>query len=171
MKKYAILAAALLLASCSMGASKPANILTGSTTQTQSGGIEVKTTTPTSTGTTSETVGLANPASKNCTDQWGMLEAKTQPNGGQYNVCVFKENRQCEEWAMMRGDCKKGGRNISIYKTEADVFCAVTGGVVHLSKNPVECELPGKLGRCSTDDYYNKGNECVAKTAETTPSK
>jgi predicted metal-dependent phosphoesterase TrpH len=31
-------------------------------------------------------------------------------DGGEYGICVFEDNRQCEEWALFRGECPAGGR-------------------------------------------------------------
>jgi len=63
--------------------------------------------------------GLANPASVNCTQGGGTLDIRTRPDGGQYGVCVFEDNRQCEEWALLRGDCPAGGLKITGYENEA----------------------------------------------------
>lgn len=73
-------------------------------------------------------VGLANPASTNCIDQGGTVDIRERGDGGQYGVCVFDDNRQCEEWAMLRGDCPVGGLRITGYLTDAAVYCAITGG-------------------------------------------
>ena len=73
--------------------------------------------------------GLANPASENCIKQgWTLkiLESKR----GQYWVCYFEDNRQCEEWALLRGDCPVGGKKVTWYENEAEVFCAISGGEV-----------------------------------------
>jgi putative hemolysin len=32
---------------------------------------------------------------------------------GQYGVCFFEDNRQCEEWALLRGDCPVGGKKVT----------------------------------------------------------
>ena len=32
-----------------------------------------------------------------------MLQIEQRPDGGQFGVCVFTDNRQCEEWALFRG--------------------------------------------------------------------
>jgi len=72
---------------------------------------------------------LANPASVNCTKLGGQLEMKTSPLG-EYGMCVFADNRQCEEWALFRGECPKGGVDVSGYKTQEEIFCATTGGKV-----------------------------------------
>ena len=45
---------------------------------------------------------LANPASVNCTQQGGTLTIERRPDGGQFGVCTFPDNYQCEEWALMR---------------------------------------------------------------------
>ncbi len=73
-------------------------------------------------------VGLANPASTNCIEQGGTLEIREQGDAGQYGVCLFEDNLQCEEWAMLRGDCPVGGLRITGYATDAAVYCAITGG-------------------------------------------
>lgn len=72
--------------------------------------------------------GLANPASQNCTAVGGMLQIETRADGGQFGVCTFEDNRQCEEWALLRGDCPAGGVKVSGYITEAGRYCAITGG-------------------------------------------
>lgn len=71
---------------------------------------------------------LANPASENCIAQGGTLSIETRGDGGQYGVCIFEDNRQCEEWALMRGECPVGGVKVTGYVTPAARFCAITGG-------------------------------------------
>lgn len=71
---------------------------------------------------------LANPASENCIAQGGTLSIETRDDGGQYGVCIFEDNRQCEEWALMRGECPVGGVKVTGYVTPAARFCAITGG-------------------------------------------
>lgn len=73
-------------------------------------------------------VGLANPASTNCIEQGGAIDIRERGDGGQYGVCFFEDNLQCEEWAMLRGDCPVGGLHITGYATDAAVYCAITGG-------------------------------------------
>lgn len=74
-------------------------------------------------------VALANPASTNCVELGGTLEIR-QNKMGEYGVCLFEDNRQCEEWALFRGDCPVGGRKVTGYDNDAEVYCAITGGVV-----------------------------------------
>ncbi len=72
---------------------------------------------------------LVNQASVNCTEKGGTLEMRKNKNG-QYGVCLFEDNRQCEEWSLMRGECPVGGLKITGYENEAQIYCAITGGTV-----------------------------------------
>lgn len=109
---------------------------------------------------------LANPASANCVQKGGTLEFVAGGGGGRYGLCVFADNRQCEEWAMMRGHCPVGGVRVTGLVTPAARFCAVTGGRYTVTANdnrPDEqgsCALPGgrtcdavayHAGRCGPD--------------------
>jgi putative hemolysin len=71
---------------------------------------------------------LANPASEHCVQVGGALTIETNDTGGQFGVCVFEDNRQCEEWALMRGECPPGGVKVTGYSTGAARYCAITGG-------------------------------------------
>jgi putative hemolysin len=102
---------------------------------------------------------LANPASQNCVARGGTLRIERLPDGGQYGVCVFTDNYQCEEWAMFRGECRVGGLHVTGYVTPAARYCAITGGrytVVAKSGAADEqgaCSLPGGKS-CAADAYY-----------------
>lgn len=76
-----------------------------------------------------QAIGMANPASQNCVDKGGRIEMR-ENNKGQYGVCLFEDNRQCEEWALFRNECPVGGLKITGYENEAQIFCAITGGKV-----------------------------------------
>ena len=52
--------------------------------------------------------GIANPASTYCEEQGGILQLRTDPDGGTYGVCTFSNCTECEEWAYYRGDCTPG---------------------------------------------------------------
>jgi putative hemolysin len=102
---------------------------------------------------------LANPASVNCGERGGTLHVERRPDGGEYGVCVFVDNHQCEEWAMLRGQCPVGGLRVTGYITPASRYCAITGGryaVVSGSGTADErgsCSLPdGKV--CDAAAYY-----------------
>jgi putative hemolysin len=102
---------------------------------------------------------LANPASVNCSERGGSLQIERRPDGGEYGVCVFVDNYQCEEWAMLRGHCPVGGRRVTGYVTPAARYCAITGGrytVVGGSGAADErgtCLSPNGTS-CDADAYY-----------------
>jgi hypothetical protein len=114
---------------------------------------------------------LANPASKNCAAKGGMLVVEQNPTGGQYGVCIFQDGLQCEEWAMLRGQCRVGGIKVTGYATPAARYCAITGGkykVTSPPKAPVEtgtCNLPGG-GQCDAAAYYD--GSCTRQVAAKT---
>lgn len=74
------------------------------------------------------TAAIANPASVNCAEVGGALQIEARPDGAEFGVCYFDDNRQCEEWALLRGDCPAGGVDISGYATPAARYCALRGG-------------------------------------------
>lgn len=52
-----------------------------------------------------ENVGIANPASVYCEEQWGTLIPMEDENGGQYAMCQLDAETICEEWAFYRWEC------------------------------------------------------------------
>ncbi len=113
--------------------------------------------------------GLANPASANCIAKGGKLEMRKNKLG-EYGVCLFEDNRQCEEWALFRGQCPEGGVKITDNANAAEVYCVITGGqVVSLEKDTLLCKrIDGTLctiqanfdGECPdpNDPNPNAGN-------------
>lgn len=102
---------------------------------------------------------LANPASVRCAESGGSVRIERLPDGGQYGVCVFDDNRQCEEWALFRGDCPAGGLRVTGYVTPAARYCAITGGRYSVTADSGTadekgtCSLPG--GKvCDVAAYY-----------------
>jgi len=92
---------------------------------------------------------LANPASQRCVASGGTLQVERRPDGGEFGVCVFTDNRQCEEWAMFRGECPVGGLRVTGYMTPASRYCAISGG----RYTEPNCTLPnGKV--CNADAYF-----------------
>jgi len=71
---------------------------------------------------------LANPASENCVANGGRVVIETAGDGGQYGVCLFEDNRQCDEWALLRGACPAGGIKVTGYVTPQARYCAIRGG-------------------------------------------
>ena len=113
-------------------------------------------------------VARANPASQHCVAQGGQLRIETDGRGGQFGVCLFADNRQCEEWALLRGECPAGGLRVTGYVTPAARYCAITGGsytVTSASSSPTEqgdCKLPdGRV--CSAASHFD--GSCAAAAA------
>lgn len=114
-----------------------------------------------STPTSKTTTGLANPASVNCTQKGGQLQIKARPDGGQYGLCFFEDNRACEEWALFNGDCPVGGRRTTGFDTVAQKFCAWSGGQTLADDNAICTFKDGST--CPDDAFYEgtcqKGNK------------
>jgi putative hemolysin len=111
---------------------------------------------------TAESAGqIANPASENCIKQGGTLSIQKRGDGGEYGVCLFEDNRQCEEWALMRGDCPAGGVKVTGYTTIPAQYCAITGGTYAITNTGNEDghergDCTFKNGNtCDADDYFN----------------
>ena len=100
-----------------------------------------------------------NPATQNCLDRGGQHATEQRGDGGEYGVCLFEDNRQCEEWAMAHGECPVGGVKVSGYNTSAARYCAITGGQYTPTGNegaPDEqgtCAING--AQCDVWAYYN----------------
>lgn len=103
---------------------------------------------------------LSNPASENCLQQGGTLVMQQRGDGGEYGVCLFEDNRQCEEWALLRGECPVGGLKITGYVTPAAQYCAITGGTYQITGNSNTDQEQGTCtfkngATCDVWDYYN----------------
>lgn len=98
------------------------------------------------------TTQIVNPASVNCKDKGGQVVIKDGPIG-QYGLCFFDDNRACEEWAMLRGDCPVGGVKTTGYDTEAQKFCAWSGGATLAQPNAICAFKDGS--KCLADDFYS----------------
>jgi len=127
------------------------------------GGCTGGTPEPTGTPTANDSslgMGLSNPASVNCADKGGTLTILSRGDLGEYGVCTFAENFQCEEWALYRGECPVGGVDVSGYVTPQAVFCAITGGTYTAGDNAGTadekgtCEFPNGWS-CDALDYFN----------------
>jgi len=74
-------------------------------------------------------------------------------------VCLFEDNRQCEAWALLRGECPVGGLRVTGYATDAARYCAITGGRYAITARSGAadeegtCALPGGAS-CDSDSYY-----------------
>ena len=98
---------------------------------------------------------IANPASVNCVEQGGTLAILKRGDGGEYGICTFADGRQCEEWALMRGECPAGGVPVTGLATTEARYCAVTGGRYTESRDD---HGRWKRGRCTFPD----GRTCDA---------
>jgi Tol biopolymer transport system component/putative hemolysin len=112
------------------------------------------------TQTESSTAEIANPASQYCLEQGGTLSIEERGDGGQYGICFFEDNRQCEEWALLRGDCPMGGLKVTGYITPAAQYCAITGGAYAITGGLTAEDEQGtctfKNGVvCDVWEYYN----------------
>jgi putative hemolysin len=103
---------------------------------------------------------LVNPASTRCIEEGGTLRIERRPDGGEYGICVFADNYQCEEWAMLRGQCPVGGLRVTGYVTAAARYCAITGGRYAVTgrsgavNEQGVCSLPGGKA-CDANAYYS----------------
>lgn len=117
------------------------------------------TATPQPTPTSEPAAQIANPASENCVKQGGTLVIQKRGDGGEYGVCLFEDNRQCEEWALFRGECPVGGLKITGYVTLAAQFCVITGGTYQITGSSNTDQEQGtctfKNGQtCDAGDYF-----------------
>jgi dipeptidase D len=112
---------------------------------------------------------LANPASENCVAVGGTWTMENRVGGGQFGICLFEDNRQCEEWALLSGDCPVGGVKVTGYVTAAAVYCAITGGEYATTGN---AGAGDEQGTCTFEDgtvcdaweYYD--GKCVPGSAQ-----
>jgi putative hemolysin len=97
----------------------------------------------------------ANPASSHCVESGGRLVIEKDAAGGEFGVCLFEDNYQCEEWALLRGHCRAGGVRITGYATPAGRYCAITGGRYTVTSG----DDPKERGSCQLQD----GRTCDAE--------
>lgn len=95
---------------------------------------------------------ITNPASLHCTEVGGTLSIQKNRSGAEYGLCMFEENRACEEWALFRGECPVGGRKTTGYDTIEQKYCAWLGGSTRAEPN-AQCALPNGTV-CSAADVY-----------------
>jgi uncharacterized protein len=93
-------------------------------------------------------------------NQGGTLSIEARGDGGQFGVCYFEDNRQCEEWALLRGDCPVGGLKVTGYTTPAARYCAITGGTYTITGSSGAEDEQGTCtfkdgSQCDVWDYYN----------------
>ncbi|EPR37522.1 protein of unknown function DUF333 [Desulfovibrio sp. X2] len=163
--RLVLLAAALCLAAaCGAGQGTTAANTSAQTSGNTSGRTSAQTSAQTSARPAPQEspLGIANPASVYCAEHGGRLVIRTRGDGGQYGVCLFEDNRQCEEWAFFRGECPYGGRKITGYldgtaEGEARALCAIRGGkLTGLGTSAATCTLPGRSACPAIDLWYGR---------------
>jgi putative hemolysin/membrane-bound inhibitor of C-type lysozyme len=102
-----------------------------------------------------------NPASRNCLNEGGNLTIEKDGAGAQFGICNFEDNKQCEEWAMMRTLCPTGGIKVTGYVTPAARYCAITGGTYAATANSNKPDERGSCTfknskSCDATDYFNQ---------------
>lgn len=50
---------------------------------------------------------IENPASNFCIEEGGSVEIRSN-DLGEYGVCIFNDNSECEEWMFFNGNCNIG---------------------------------------------------------------
>ncbi len=110
----------------------------------------------------------ANPASVHCLEVGGTLSIQERGDGGQYGICHFEDNRQCEEWALLREECPEGGLEVTGYVTTAARYCAITGSTYTVTGNSGAEDEEGTCtfkddSLCDAWEYYN--GECAPGAA------
>ena len=99
-------------------------------------------------------VGIANPASVHCAEVGGRTVIETLPNGSEFGVCLFTDNRQCGEWALFRGECPVGGMRVAGYPSDAARYCAITGATYSVKEGQETCTTQSGE-TCDLDAYFN----------------
>jgi hypothetical protein len=74
-------------------------------------------------------------------------------------VVILFGNRQCEEWALIRGECPVGEVKVAGYDNETQIFCAICGGVVDVYENT--CTIEGAL--YDAEAYYHQEPQLLDK--------
>jgi len=108
-------------------------------------------------------VGISNPASRNCEKQGGTLQIKDMPQG-QIGMCIFPEG-ECEEWAYFRGECDPGEGNIVLkncdtfskeFKGEvacAEIYQPVCARVTNEGDEPLWKTYSNGCAACTALEY------------------
>ncbi|WP_232346270.1 putative hemolysin [Cupriavidus sp. USMAA2-4] len=104
MRSYLTLAAALAMASC--GGTAPAPGAAPVRAAPSPPAATAATVAPAAAGRPAgpAAIGMPNPASANCAQRGGTLQIVSSA-AGQAGTCSFPNGKQCEEWALLRGEC------------------------------------------------------------------
>jgi len=95
--------------------------------------------------------GMPNPASQNCIQKGRQAHHRKRGDGGEFGVCWFEDARQCEEWALLRGECPVGGLKVTGYGPQGR-YCAITGGQYTVTGG----DMANEKGTCT----FQNGKQC-----------
>lgn len=102
---------------------------------------------------------LKNPASENCIEKGGNLSIMKNGSGAEFGLCRFEDDKACEEWALMRGDCPSGGIKTVGFNNE-EAYCIWLGGKTEKKENAA-CSLPNGKTCLVTDLWRENSNTCL----------
>lgn len=88
-------------------------------------------------------IDMPNPAAVFCARQGGQSEIRQDASGGEYGVCVFADNSECEEWALFRGECQPGEHPAP----------TPTPQRIHFSPGSTSASVSGKLAAGGSDRW------------------
>ncbi len=89
--------------------------------------------------TTLNKASLANPASVYCGEQGGKLEIR-ENKLGQYGVCIFPDESECEEWKYFRGECNPGENKLPDTSSINGFDDCVNAGNSIMESHPRQCK-------------------------------
>ncbi len=97
---------------------------------------------------------MANPASVFCEEQGGIVDIRTEDDGGQIGICVFTDGSECEEWAFMRAECVPGAEanaTAAPAEPEAEPTAELTTAATESEAGGTTVYLPGVVTLQSFD--------------------
>jgi len=108
---------------------------------------------------------LTSQASKHCIEAGYKVVARNQLNGGTYNVCVFPNGNECEEWQYLYGNCDPSSGNLtSCIGYPAGQICAT-------DYIPVCAQhiISGNESDIQWVDFNNPCSACTTQTKDKRP--
>ncbi len=110
---------------------------------------------------TDDMIGMANPASVFCIEQWWVINIIDQEDG-QVGICTLPDGTVCEERAFLRGECTK--QNILV--VDDFLSCEAAGNAV-MESYPRQCIHDGTL--FIEDIEYAEWEDIIVCTREYLP--
>ncbi|MDD5639832.1 MAG: DUF333 domain-containing protein [Candidatus Pacebacteria bacterium] len=91
-------------------------------------------------------------AGEYCTKNGGSVTKEKKPDGSDYELCYFDDNRACITEAMKIGECPVGGVKTTGYDNIYQKYCAWSGGKTIAEANAKCTFKDGSF--CSAEEYY-----------------